>query len=157
MTPKALILIACYFGKRIREYKSIKSGLLYAHFRKIEVHPKLKYYNDNIHRISSPSDRFQIALFFVFVIAIYGITPITIISAWLIGWGQSMTASHNWQVNINRGCGLPDYDPHETHLTEWIVFGKSFNVPGLKYFTGKRSKWLTPIGWAMILIGLYLL
>lgn len=108
-------------------YASLKSGIFYAARRVDDVHPKLKPYYDNIHRISSPANLFRMGVVFFFMVYIYHLKVpnlpfyMVYLYSYLVAVGTNTLKSERWQVNINRGCGLPDYNEYEDHYSEWIL------------------------------------
>lgn len=150
--------ILCMAYRRV--ISGIKNGAFYGKNNK-KARPEIKPYIKNIHKAETPAWYTQFVGMGAFVFAIARllnpeISFLTIlfqfIASSLIVMGTSGLASNDFQKWINRGAGLPDFDPKENEKSEF-AWG-NVSIWWNTWWVGKFRKILPYLAALEIIIGI---
>lgn len=150
-----LLLLGCFCLSMVRYFHAIQNAVIYSLQLKTN-NEKVEYYKSNIHRISSPMNYLLFGGMFFIVLSINSFTFLNVIGSSLIALSFNLIQNYHWQIWINRGVGLEDFDKDEIKHTE-IVLGKYHIYLPLNIFTGKKKIYYIPIAIILIVIGLFII
>lgn len=136
-----LLLWGAWALKNKYEADGLARGVFYAKGRRdvARLHPRIRRALENIHSLG-PEDATWLALAFGLPVAAalfaMGFVWSAVPAAAIAGYGWFLWGDTRYQVWINRGCGLPDFDPNE-HPRSEVDVGRWIPKP----LHGERRRW----------------